>query len=396
MGKLGAVAGFWSLFFAVAVALVGLGVISPILPLYMREFGASGVELGVVFALFSLARFLLSPFFGRISDRTGRKPLILLGLGLYAGVSLAYSMAQALWQVAIVRLLQGAASTLVTPLAQAYVADRVQPGREGRTLNLFYTAQFVGMGIGPILGGSLAEHFGLRAPFWAMFFLAVLAGLGVAFLVPKDTRPSRHTKEVRSWREILAQPEIWAIAAYMGTRGFWRQAFNAFWPILAAEKGLGETLIGTVLTLYFLGESVFQIPAGYLADRWPAVPQVLWGGVVAVMPLFLIPFVSGVWPAAVLSVVMGVASALGRGSLLVLRTRVGRTHGMGAVVGVQTAAFAAGQALGPTLAGAAQSLAGLTAPFFLSGALGLVGALAAAAVLARTGQTRLPARKRTG
>ncbi len=388
-------AGFWSLFFAAAVALVGLGVISPILPLYMREFGASGVELGVVFALFSLARFLLSPVFGRVSDRMGRKPLILLGLGLYAGVSLAYTAAQALWQVAIIRLLQGAASTLVTPLAQAYVADRVQPGREGRILNLFYTAQFVGMGIGPILGGSLAEHFGLRAPFWAMFFLAVLAGLGVAFLVPGDARPSRRMKEVRSWREILAQPEIWALAAYMGTRGFWRQAFNAFWPLLAAEKGLGETMIGAVLTLYFLGESLFQVPAGYLADRWPPVPQVLWGGMIAVLPLFAIPFLPGAWPVAVLSVVMGVASALGRGSLLVLRTRVGRTHGMGAVVGVQTAAFAAGQALGPTLAGVAQSLAGLAAPFFLSGSLGLAGALAATWVLARVGQTRVPAEKGT-
>ena len=390
-GRLATVPGFWPLFLAVAVALLGLGVISPVLPLYMRAFGAGGLELGLVFAAFAVARFLGGPLFGRLSDRVARKPLILTGLGLYALVSVAYALAQSLWQIGLLRLVQGLASTLVTPQAQAYVAERTPPGREGRTLNLFYTAQFVGMGLGPILGGGLAEHFGLTAPFYAMGLLTVAALWAVALLVPMEGRaPGERRRPRPPWRAVLAQRELWAIVAYMGTRGFWRQAFNAFFPLLAAEKGLGETMIGTVLTLYFVGESVFQIPAGYLADLLPPRPQVLLGGMLATVPLFFVPVVTAPWAVALLSLLMGVASAFGRGSIIVVRTQLGRRFGMGTVTGVQDAAFASGQSLGPTLAGAAYSLAGAEAPLFLSGCLGLLGALLAALLVAP-----LPAKPKT-
>lgn len=382
-GRLASVPGFWPLFLAVAVALLGLGVISPVLPLYMRTFGASGVELGLVFAAFAVARFLGGPLFGRLSDRMNRKPLILMGLGLYALVSVAYAMAQSLWQLGFLRFVQGLASTLVTPQAQAYVAERTPLGREGRTLNLFYTAQFVGMGLGPVLGGSLAEHFGLTSPFYAMGLLTGLAWVAVLFFVPMEGRAASVRAEARPpWRAVLGQRELWAIVTYMGTRGFWRQAFNAFFPLLAAEKGLSETMIGTVLTLYFVGESVFQIPAGYLADLLPHRPQVLLGGMLATVPLFFVPCMSAAWAVALLSLLMGAASALGRGSIIVVRTRLGRTFGMGTVTGVQDAAFASGQSLGPTLAGVAYTLAGPAAPFFLSGGLGLWGALLSGLLLA--------------
>lgn len=387
--------GFWPLFLAVAVALLGLGIISPILPLYMRTFGASGVELGLVFAAFAVARFLGGPLFGRLSDRVARKPLILTGLGLYAFVSVAYALAQSLWQLGLLRLVQGLASTLVTPQAQAYVAERTPPGREGRTLNLFYSAQFMGMGLGPILGGGLAEHFGLTAPFYAMGLLTALAFLSVTFLVPMEGRaPAERTRVRPPWRAVLAKRELWAIVSYMGTRGFWRQAFNAFFPILAAEKGMSETMIGTVLTLYFVGESVFQIPAGYLADLLPHRPQVLFGGMLATIPLFFVPLVSAPWAVALLSLLMGAASALGRGSIIVVRTQLGRTFGMGTVTGVQDAAFASGQSLGPTLAGVAFALAGPVAPLLLSGGLGLLGALISGLLVPPLTAHKPPARAR--
>ncbi len=377
--------GFWPLFLAVAVALLGLGVISPILPLYMRTFGASGVELGLVFAAFAVARFLGAPLFGRLSDRLNRKPLILIGLGLYALVSVAYALAQSLWQLGLLRLVQGLASTLVTPQAQAYVAERTPPGREGRTLNLFYTAQFVGLGLGPLLGGSLAEHFGLTAPFYAMGLLTGAALVAVLWGVPREGQPAAARASSRPpWRVILGRREVWAIVAYMGTRGFWRQAFNAFFPLLAAERGLSETMIGTVLTLYFVGESVFQIPAGYLADLLPPRPQVLVGGMLATVPLFIVPRVSAPWALALLALLMGAASACGRGSIIVVRTQLGRTLGMGTVTGVQDAAFASGQSLGPTLAGVAHALAGPAAPLLLSGSLGLLGAFLSGLLLTRT------------
>jgi multidrug resistance protein len=373
---------FVPLFLAVTTAMLGLGIIAPIMPLYVRDFGASGIELGLVLAAFSVSRLVLGPLNGRLSDRLDRKRLIVGGLGLYALVSLAYVVAHSLWQVALLRLLQGAASTLVTPIAQAYVGDRTEPGREGRTMNLFYTSVFLGMGLGPLLGGHLAEQFGLRAPFYAMTLLAVVALAGVALFVPPDRPALRPTPAgARSWRELAHSADVWGIVVYMATRGFWRQAFNAFWPLIAADHGLGEGMIGTVLTLYFVGESLLQLPAGFLADRMPRRPQVVLGGVLAASPLLVVPLVRN--PAILLSLsfVMGAASALGRGSIIALRTELGRTHGMGTLAGVQESAFSAGQALGPTAAGAMYTLAGLDAPMYFSGALGLVGTVAAALIL---------------
>lgn len=392
-------AAFVPLFLAVTTAMLGLGIIAPIMPLYVRDFGASGIELGLVLAAFSVSRLILGPLNGHLSDRVNRKRLIVGGLALYTLVSLAYVMAQSLWQVALLRLLQGAASTLVTPIAQAYVGDRTAPGREGRTMNMFYTSLFLGMGLGPLLGGHLAEQFGLRAPFYAMALLAVLALAGVALFVPPDRRGPSVQRVSSSWRDLAHSADAWGIVVYMATRGFWRQAFNAFWPLIAADRGLGEGMIGTVLTLYFLGESLFQIPAGFLADRLPRRPQVVLGGVLAASPLLVVPLVGNPAILLALSFVMGAASALGRGSIIALRTELGRIYGMGTLAGVQESAFSAGQALGPTAAGAVYTLAGLDAPMYFAGALGLVGTAAAAVILSprpsspRTVETGSPSQK---
>jgi len=267
-------------------------------------------------------------------------------------------------------------------------------------MNMFYTSMFLGMGLGPLLGGHLAEQFGLRAPFYAMALLAVLALAGVALFVPPDRRGPQTTGLVsRSWRDLAGSADAWGIVVYMATRGFWRQAFNAFWPLIAADHGLGEGMIGTVLTLYFLGESLFQIPAGFLADRLPRRPQVVLGGVLAASPLLVVPMVGSPAILFALSFVMGAASALGRGSIIALRTELGRIYGMGTLAGVQESAFSAGQALGPTAAGAVYTLAGLDAPMYFAGALGLVGTAAAAVILSprssspRTVETGSPSQR---
>ncbi len=378
--------------------MLGLGLISPILPLYMREFGASGLQLGLVFAAFSVARLVLGPLHGRLSDRLGRKPLILTGLGLYALISWAYALAGSLWQVALLRFLQGAASTLVTPLAQAYIGDRTPRGQEGRTMNTFYTSVFVGMGLGPLLGGALAERWGLRAPFYAMGLLAVAAGLAVALLVPENRAGKAGTRTAAPWTKLLRVSDVWGIVAYMSARGFWRQAFNAFWPLMAAQKGYGESLIGAVLTVYFVGESFFQIPAGFLADRISRRLQTLLGGILAAAPLFAVPWVGAAGPMVGLSLMMGAASALGRGSVLALRTELGRVYGMGVLAGVQEAAFSLGQALGPTVAGAAYNLGGAAGSMYLAGGLGLLGALLGAVTLssAKAAESEAPSPARGG
>ncbi len=375
---------FLPLFLAVAASMTGLGVVAPILPLYARSLGAGGAALGIMYAAFSASRMLLGPVMGRLSDSVGRRRMIMVGLFSYAVVSLLYVIAHTIWQLTAFRFLHGIASVLVTPIAQAYVADLTPPGKEGRIMNLFYTSLFIGMALGPLLGGSLAERWGLVAPFYAMGSLTFLALVGVFALVPED----RRTKDVQTSRPPLRQmfrsPVVWGIVIYYATRGLWRQGFNAFWPLLGASYGHGETSIGMVLTAYLFAQAITQIPCGHLADRFPRVRQIAAGGLLAPAVMFAVPSIAGSmqWMLAT-AILMGMASALGRASVVAIRTQSGRLHGMGILIGTQSSGFAAGQALGPVLAGIAFDMGGLSAPMYLGGALGLLGAIAASIVLFR-------------
>ncbi len=363
---------------------MGLGIIAPILPLYVREFGAGGAALGAVFAAFSISRFALGPIVGMLSDRIGRKKLIVGGLAIYALVSLLYVVAQNLWQLGLFRLLHGAGSIMVTPIAQAYVGDLTPEGREGRITNVFYASMFAGMALGPLFGGYLVAQGSFSTPFFAMGALSVIALLGVVFWVPDDVskRPPDVPRTLPNLRAAFGAPAVLGIVVYFASRGLWRQSFNSFWPLLADHYGHAEASIGLVLTGYLVGEGIFQIPFGYLADRFRRLPQIALGGLLSPIPMLLVPFVPGLWGVVLLSVFMGVTSALGRASILAIRTQLGRSYGMGTLAGVQNSAFAVGQMLGPIAAGVTFDLAGVAAPMYLGGAMGIVGAVLAIGFLA--------------
>lgn len=369
---------FASLFFATAVAQVGLGIISPILPLYARTFNATGLEIGLVFAAFSVSRALLAPFLGRLSDRVGRKPLILGGLAIYAAVSVLYAVASSLWQLGLFRLIQGIASVMVTPIAQAYVGDLTPPGSEGKVLNAFYASQFVGMAIGPVLGGGIGQAWSYNASFLVMGALTVVSFFLVAVTVPTDeTAKARRTPRVRRiepLREVIRHDAVKAMSVYFATRGFWRQAFSTFYPLYAAASfGASEAQIGIVLSVYTFAEGLLQIPFGYLADRYPRVRLIVIGSIFAPLFLLAFPYVGSVWGASLLTVGMGGFSALGRAPLVAIRTKLGREHGMGTLAGVQGSAFAIGQMLGPLGSGSVVDAFGLASVFPFGTLVGCAG-----------------------
>lgn len=367
---------FVSLFFATATAQIGLGIIAPILPLYAKTFAASGLEIGLVFTAFSISRALLGPVVGRLSDRLGRRPLILIGLAGYTAVSILYAVAGSLWELGIFRFLQGIASVMVTPVAQAYVGDLTPLGKEGQYTNLFYSSQFIGMAIGPLLGGGIGAVWSYQVAFYAMATLSLISLFLVLSTVPSDKKLAVATRpqEIASMRHVVTHDAVKAMAVYVATRGFWRQSFNTFYPLYAvATFRAGEASVGVVLSVYMFAEGILEIPFGFLADRYPRFRQIVTGSVCAPLVLVAIPFVHSVWAVALLTMAMGGLSALGRSSLVAIRTELGRTHGMGTLAGLQGSAFAFGQMLGPFLSGAMVDALGLAAVFPFGGAVGLVG-----------------------
>ncbi|VBB42264.1 membrane hypothetical protein [uncultured Desulfatiglans sp.] len=125
---------FLTLFSSVFVTTMGAGLVAPLLPVYAHELGAEALEVGLIFGSFSLTRSLFVPYFGKWSDRRGRKPFIVIGLFGYFLVSLAFAAMEGVWSLIAIRLAQGFASAMVLPVAQAYVGIIRPEHEEGRIM----------------------------------------------------------------------------------------------------------------------------------------------------------------------------------------------------------------------------------------------------------------------
>ena len=152
-------------------------------------------------------------------------------------------------------------------------------------MNLFYSTMFIGVGLGPLLGGVLTDLWSYHAAFAGMGILSALSLLLVAMTVPGDhvqvkKTPAKQQRSIIPLRQIAKHDAVKAILAYVATRGFWRQGFNTFYPLFAVSVlGWSPSHVGYIMSGYFIAGGLFQIPFGFLADRWPRSPPAgLWPG----------------------------------------------------------------------------------------------------------------------
>ncbi len=386
---------FITLFIVTVVDMLGLGIIIPILPLYAKSVGATGVELGVIFAGFAFSRGIFAPIIGRLSDQRGRKKLMVAGLVLTAVVSVGFVFAGSALSLTVMRLLQGFATILVTPVAQAYIADLTPVGKEGKYLNLFFMSFFAGQAAGPGLGGYLSDRFSITAPFYAMAALSLLALLLIVFLVPESEAPKvpggSGVPFFRSLLPVFKDRPMAGIMAYMSTRGFYRWGFNAFFPLLAVKAAsMSMTGVGIVISAYMLSGAVVQYPFGVLVDRYPRwkVRLILIGGAASAVAMCAVAAGGSMTAFLILTLAMGIASAVSRASAIAIRTERGRIYGQGAATGAFTTSFSVGQVLGPIAFGVLVDVANIPTAFVVGGLIGLLGTVAGVALLRKPAETR--------
>jgi multidrug resistance protein len=167
--------GFWVIWTTVAVDLIGFGIVLPILPQYAERFGAGAAVIGVLSASFSLAQLVFAPLWGKLSDRIGRKPIIIISLFGTALGSLITGFAGALWLLFLGRVLDGISGASVS-VAQAAVADISAPRQRARYMGLIGAAFGVGFVAGPAIGG-LAALAGPKVPFFVAAAIAATNAL---------------------------------------------------------------------------------------------------------------------------------------------------------------------------------------------------------------------------
>jgi len=175
---------------ALFVSIAGIGMVSPLLPVFAEDMGASGIWLGLAFSGFAISQIPLMPFVGGLSDRFGRKAFLWCGLLIYALAAAGYFWSPGYQELVIFRVFSGIGSAMVIPTAFAYVGELAPRGGEGRYMGLFNIALIAGFGIGPVLGGSIHDSYGMDATFVGMGMLS-LAGCAIVFLLlPKRSSSS--------------------------------------------------------------------------------------------------------------------------------------------------------------------------------------------------------------
>lgn len=151
-------ASFQMLFFAVFIDLFGFGIIIPILPdIVVDDFGASGFEYGLILAFYSLMQFLFAPFWGSLSDKRGRRPIILIGLGGSSIGFAIFAFASNLYMIYLARIVAGIFTSATLTVANAYIADTTTPQERGAAYGKITAAFGLGFALGPGFGGLIAN-----------------------------------------------------------------------------------------------------------------------------------------------------------------------------------------------------------------------------------------------
>jgi MFS transporter, DHA1 family, multidrug resistance protein len=381
------------------VVMIGLGITVPVLPFYVERLalaeGASHrsvvIHVGMLTGVYALGQLLFAPVWGRLSDRTGRRPLILIGIAGYVIAQVLFGLATSLWLLYTARILGGILSSATLPVSAAYVADMTADKERGRGMAWLGTAVSLGFVVGPALGGILSRrdlHFGMR--FWCFmldsfsvpFFVAAALGLLTLFAAMRwlpeslSAQTERTTGEVTktNWRTLaislgpllgLALISQFGLAIFEGTIALYAQAkFN---------YGPGE--VGAIFVVCGLVMTVFQVGAvTLLAGRIHAGYQIGAGLGLMGFSLALMVIVPGAHLLFALVALLALGMSLVSPNLAALISRGGGNRRVGAALGVQNAANSLGQASGP-LVGGALFVWRINSPYLLTGALLITVAL---------------------
>ncbi|MBW2167488.1 MAG: MFS transporter [Deltaproteobacteria bacterium] len=346
---------FAVLFFSIFVSVTGVGIVVPLLPVYAYELGASGLYIGLVFGAFSLSRTFFLPYFGRLSDKKGRKPLIVAGLLAYALISIGFILSKNVETLIIMRFIQGISSAMLIPVIQAYVGDITPEGSEGLNMGMFNMSMFFGLSLGPLAGGMINEHFSLNTSFLCMGILAFLGFSLCLFLLPptKSERAVSRKKKVVTWKKLLRDKDLaglflfrFAYAACVGV--VW-----GFLPVLAdSEFHLSSSYIGILVMLGVFIAGVMQTPMGYMADRFNKRIMILIGGFIIAFAILLFNWADGFGDLFIANVLIGIGGGIAMPALMALAVLKGNTtKAMGSVMGIITMAHSSGMLTGSLVAG---------------------------------------------
>jgi DHA1 family multidrug resistance protein-like MFS transporter len=342
--------------FAMVVVMLGFGMVIPIFPFYIEALGVGGRELGILAAVSSMVEFVFAPIWGAVSDRMGRKPVLLIGLSGYFVSTLLMGLVDKYYLLLLVRGVSGLLSSATLSSSMAYVSDVTSDDDRASGLGVLGSAMGLGVIIGPGFGGLLGME-SLSLPFFVSSGLTLVAAVFVYLLVPESLQNASSESGIQ-----LQSPLKGLRGALTGSFGvlfflafllsFGLTNFEAIFGLYASAKfGYGPDRVGVILMVVgvasALGKGLLTGPLTRLLGE----SKVIRGSLLAGSLCFLLMLYADTYPLILAATALFILSkTLLRPSILSVISK-NTTLGQGAVLGLSNSFMSLGRIVGPLWAG---------------------------------------------
>jgi len=365
------------LFFTLVVIMLGFGLIIPILPFLVEKFGGGGIAMGSLMAVYSLMQFIFSPFWGDLSDRYGRKPLLLMGTIGNGLTMIGFGLSGNLWMLFLFRALGGILSSATLPTAMAFISDSTSENDRGGGMGLVGAAMGVGMVLGPGIGGMMGGK-SLQTPFFLAAGLSFLAMILIWVFLPESLEPEKRSRGVKGfrgpqfslmWAALLGSMGFLYVLAFL--HSFALANFEGIFAYYAeAAFGYNSQTIGIILTVVGLTSAVVQgVLTGIATKRWGDARVVKVSLFASIFGFLLMLTAYNLATVILMTSLFILSNAMLRPAVSSLISKRADT-GQGVAMGLNNSFMSLGRVIGPLWAGAALDM-NLKFPF-ITGALAML------------------------
>ena len=342
------------LMFNMFITFNSFGLIIPVMPTYLKTFGAAGQVLGFIIASFAFAQFLFSPIAGNLSDRYGRKYLIIFGLFVNGLSQIMLGLSTEIWMLFASRFITGFGTAFIVPPVMAYAADLTTDKDRGKAMGWLGAAISLGFMIGPGIGGLLS-NFSIHTPFYFGGFGAIFAGI-LSFMILPTIKPVKTEQQKREniiqqiARSFKTSYFVLLIVVFVFTFGianfqstltmFLTYKFHYTPNDIAIVMTVGSG-IGVVIQVFAINK---------LFEVFGEMKIILFGLLLAAFSLYGLLYVSGFYIILLVATLFSIATTLIRPAV---NTVISKTagHEQGYAAGMNNAYMSLGNMIGPALAG---------------------------------------------